>query len=93
MVLIYLNTYKLLVLGSKKLKLCTLLKAFLACSKASELFESAFGGRLFATEHLKGWKPFNPVIDSGRSDLFLHTTHPFFILHFLRAADLSEKVF
>lgn len=48
---------------------------------------------MFATEHLKGWKPFDPVIDSGRSDLFLHTTHPFFILHFLRAADLSEKVF
>lgn len=76
-----------------------LLKAFLACSRASELFESAVRGRLFATEHLKGWYPFDPVIDSGRSDLFLYTTHSFFslVLHFLRGSHLglvrSDKVF
>lgn len=69
--------------GSKKLKLCILLKAFLACWIASELFESA-------TEHLKGWYPFDPVMDSGRTDLFLYATHPFFIL---RAEDPGEDVF
>lgn len=68
-----------------------ILKAFLSCLKASELFESAVRDRLFAAEHLKGWYPFDPIIDSGRCDLFLYTIHPFFssALHFLRAAHLS----
>lgn len=73
--------------------MCILLKAFLACLKTSEVFESAVRGRLFATEHLKGQYPFDLVIDSGRSDLFLYTVHPFFslVLHFLRAAHLSVQ--
>lgn len=73
--------------------MCTLLKAFLACLKASEVFKSAVRGRLFATEHLKGQDAFDLVIDSGRSDLFLYTVHPFFslVLHFLRAAHLSVQ--
>lgn len=73
--------------------MCTLLKVFLACLKASEVFESSVKGRLFATEHLKGQDPFDLAIDSGRSDLFLYTVHLFSssVLHFLRAARLSAQ--
>lgn len=59
--------------------MCILLKNFLACLKASEVFRICSRGRQFATEHLKHQYPVDLVMDSGRSDLFLCTVHPFFL--------------
>lgn len=54
-------------------------KHFWLARRLLNCLKSAIRGRLFATEHLKGWCPFDPVIDSGRSNLFLYTICPFFL--------------